>query len=420
MKSIYYIIWYVLQQGIYKLSTSYQDLLAENLIDLSYTDMDALDEYESILIAFLDVYFFKDEENGKAFLRKIKLNEYLYEKCLKQIKYFFYKEAKYYSLEELVAHFDLLQNKLKIKSIADFVINVLENNLIPCKDLLIYFLSGNDRLYFSQIDKTVITVEMIKFLLRPEDIDQKDRNLCGPAAVLYLLLTYSPERCIEAFIELLHKGRSTSLISLKASYASIYFDKSFPDIFMNAAKHASNHLIGYSPAFFNQSLEAFAGITEPSVIDKWLKNADFVNVQDAIDLNYNQPGLKWYHKALTTNGVYSKDHVQFSSSLESFETALVHSAEKKTHIMLITLKLSCLLTNQEYKPKNINILNLPLDHYIVVHRLQKLDEHRIKLDFWTWGKKYSEEILLDDFLEGYKGFITSQPPINQLELNSQP
>lgn len=409
-----------IKDALKNLILSGSDLPTQELFRIAHIDKGFLaNNYKHHFLGIIQGYIEDNNiEKIKEVLSKVRLTNDVFYLCRSRIKNLipgYPKEAQDYTLEELIEHFSAIRNYFDPKGqLIEFLLTVLnkpENaeRFYECKDLITQFLTDNSKLYFNKVDRIKISIEMLELVLYPMQVNQGLKNLCGPASFLMLFFERAPRSCILSFIELLQNGKSSSSVPLTASYLSSYRDTSASNIYLNAIKNASNKFIGYFPFFF-EKLEVFAGISEPALLSPWLEACGFSQIIESFNLENETTQIKLYHQMMTTKGIYSKNNIKFSSPLDSLNEAISYANQGKGLIMLLSPDIFFKANSPERK----TILNIPIDHYIVVRHLQQSQE-TVNMVYWSYGKESELKVELIDFLNAYRGFIAADSPIPKEE-----
>lgn len=277
------------------------------------------------------------------------------------------------------------------------------NGIIP----IISFLKDNTKLYYKEVNKLKIALEMYHAVTDTKMIDQHKRNLCGIVVVLSIWLMDDPATCMYSFIQLLKTGFCEFPLSLQASSFSRDNDDNFSDIFLSAIKNSSN-TFGYSPNLF----EKFRSATEPGMIYNLLHKIGNRKVTEATKLlTTNNNDLAWFYFILDPN-IYAKDHTQFKNKKESFNKLLNKYDDGHHIIMYITLDLGKAIKSKNQQIDATvadSILGVASHHYVLLRDIQYDESNKkINVTIWTWGGEYQASIDEDFFFENFFGFISAE------------
>ena len=131
-----------------------------------------------------------------------------------------------------------------------------------------------------QIAKLDLASGLLARIENPNNINQSGTPLCGPASLVRALATSNPDAYAQAAIDLYSKG-SAQINTLKLSPGTSLKQASVPAntdpadwIMLSSVRDSSNWFMSPS-GWFGSNL---AGITVPSTIEKWFKEAGFTNV----------------------------------------------------------------------------------------------------------------------------------------------
>lgn len=300
----------------------------------------------------------------------------------------------------------------------EMAIHLLESSNKNKKDFCIQqinyfcFFKSSDETYYTKVNKASLVFEAVLFCLFPEKVSQGQRNLCGPASFVMLMLNDFPDKIFTSLFELVKQGYSNSVLPLKCANHSKNSDEFFSDIFLNALKHANNRYIGYSPTWF----EPYRGMTEPKSLCQLFAmcgyqeiiEATLVLTQDGNEL----PGLFRY-----TLGIYSSQHRKFNDREANLEAAIDELSAGKNVMLLLD---SSYFNEIFAQARNISFSEfpstklfgiLPMQHYIVVRELMLHPDNKIDITFWSYGHACRiEKVPLDSFLKNYGGFVSALKP----------
>lgn len=318
-----------------------------------------------------------------------------------------------------VHHLDELLNSglsFTKNDLFDLTVSILTNN---AKDigksesslLILDFLKGTEALCYN-VDPIAMAYEMISMVNHPERIDQGSTNLCGPAAFLMTLMSIHPALGISQFLQLIRTGKTSSPLNLRSNDESKKMDNSFSKIFLSAIKNTSNWIMGYSYTRFEQLL----GVTEPSILCKWLRKCNFEKIREAtVITNSSGKETAWYHRMIV-GGVYDFGHQHFDTLEKNLKEAVKDVASGKKVILLVSNQFKLgngfVYQSKQYFNTTFNppILGIRMGHYIVANKLQYNEkDHEIHITAWSTGKEYTMIINSEAFFIHYQGFISALP-----------
>jgi len=216
---------------------------------------------------------------------------------------------------------------------------------------------------FTIIDKEALIADLRKRIEDPTLVSPSSQALCGPSAILYLLIKKNPERYVEFARDLYQDGKfrmETGDIILPGShlYAEAVPKGVSPADWMMAAsmRDAANTLFDFDPD------DQFEGITLPGEIGKWMEGL-----------------LGCQRIDITTTFVYGE-----VEALKASEDAIESG---NVSVLLID---SSLVPGQ--KADSLNCVN----HWAVLLSAGAAGgSNRLKI--WSWGAEYDVNLNEDEF-----------------------
>lgn len=286
-------------------------------------------------------------------------------------------------------------------------------------------LSGEMTLKVKNTTLLSIIAEFANILLHVETIDQQKTNLCGPAALVSLLVLKRPKMLFDLGIKLVAQGKTQAPLSLTLSSYSTNRATSFIEILLTEIRRAHN-LTGYSPESLREN---FQGLTPPRLLVTWLNAFGLDEIEDLIlptTTSGRTPSKGLY---FLLNVAFIKFHANsyhtFRSKEENLNYLIQKINEGKQAIVLFSADWVDEIDSKHTKAQGTNIkavqhthhlsilergftycFKMPIDHYVLVTALTCTKE-RVECEFTTYGKKYKCEMNRDEFLNGYRGAIVA-------------
>ena len=351
----------------------------------------------------------------------------------KAVEFFTY--FKKYQIEQINSEEGV--KKIELSDFQNIPVTLLKGSRI--KELLRAHLmdilknSGLDKLWVERMEtllskETTIKVKNTTFLhmiaefsnilLHPEMIDQKETTLCGPAALVSLLVLKRPKMLFDLGVELVTQGKTQAPLKLTLSKYSTNKATSFIEILLTEIRRAGNYT-GYSPERYG---EEFQGLTPPRLLVTWLNAFGLDKVEDLslpITTSGRTPSKKEEGLYFLLDVVFLRFHADSYHTFQSKEENLNYLIQKinegKQAIVLFSTdwveEIHSQDTQTQYIP-NPSILEsgltycfgMGIDHYVLVTSLTSTNR-QVECEFTTWGKKYKCSMSQDEFLNCYRGAI---------------
>lgn len=264
---------------------------------------------------------------------------------------------------------------------------------------LIGFLdSDEEKLFYKQMSKVCIVMELLAHLLKPQSLDQGITFLCGIASTMSLLLHANPSLFVAICLQLAKDG-TAPILEIKPSSDSIQQDKEIVFALLSAIKN-NYTILQYSS---KGALSSIMGLTRPIEITKILQLLNCDTIQDLIDLN--KTSLNKIAVGVVSDASLKQQFVKIEDNLEALSNAFSYSSPA---ILLLSSNVMDILSGaNETKSFFEKYFKPDIPHYVYLKRLY-IDKKNgtIDLTIETWGKSYEKKALpLSTFLKGYLGAI---------------
>jgi hypothetical protein len=236
---------------------------------------------------------------------------------------------------------------------------------------------------FTKIPYTDVASGLRMRLAQPGGIDQGQSSLCGPAALVFRILTHDPLDYVKFVVDLYWTG-TASMGNLKIT-AGVDVRKFDPTkgamqavdwIALASIRDSENWFFDYQ-----SSDDEFAGITLPSHMESWFKKIGYTSVINRTSLTHDQ----------------NEQNLREADKLfgEGYWV--------------------CLLINaQVLDPSSQNNIAIVPDHWVVLRSRIQFGP-RIYLEVFSWGdKQYSiphnpaVPLSTEHFLDFYNGFVAAK------------
>jgi hypothetical protein len=240
---------------------------------------------------------------------------------------------------------------------------------VKAKNLLRAFSENTKPGKFTKINKNELIIDMSKRIENPTLISQSSQALCGPCAIIYLLIKINPERYVEFARDLYMDGQYRMKNGKIIRPGNHLYTEAVPkgispaDWMMSASmRDAANILFDFDPD------DQFAGITLPGEMGGWME------------------GLLGC-KQIEVNTTFLYGEVE---ALKASEDAI---ASGNVSVLCVD---SSLVPGQ--KADSFNIAN----HWVVLLSVEAAGKSN-KLKIWSWAKEYNlnlNEDKFEDFMWG--------------------
>jgi hypothetical protein len=245
------------------------------------------------------------------------------------------------------------------------------------------FLQRSGRSYFPRLDRDEVGVGMLMRIASPGILKQGDASLCGPAALLFNVVSDNPVMYARFAIDLYEKGKAKigrlliepgkDVRSYLPSPAAIH-----PVDWMTMAsvRDSENWLLDYDSAE-----KEFAGITMPGELAHWFRLAGYSDVRE-------------------------ETNVYFTKGTGTLDDASGLFAKGYRVVMFIAM--------QMLEAKNQTKSSTIPDHWVVLRSQIDRSGGKVKMKVFTWG--YGEyqvpqagDLSLDDFSKNFYGYVAGKP-----------
>ena len=253
------------------------------------------------------------------------------------------------------------------------------------KKRLLKFEESTEPLFYDKINRKKAFQEICEILSEPHKIDQGPYGLCGVAAFINVLAEAAPSTLAFLACDIAESGTwHGGYLLVTANIETKNKNKTVVEAVLHAIRHSMN-TTGYSAGFF----DPFRVFTSAFEICRWLTSCGFTDVR----IESGKPSLK---------------------NLERICQSL---QENKKVIMIITGALADKIMENRV---NHSFSALLLGHAVLVNHLEIIrnnsQNQMVKIEMSTWGQKKSNQIKLEEFLEGYDGAIQMIPPTEETAL----
>ncbi len=242
---------------------------------------------------------------------------------------------------------------------------------------------------FSQIEIYEVVEQLLKRVENPSTIDQGGVNLCGPAAVMFCWLCKRPDLYVQYVVNVYERGtgRMGSLFVRPGEDCRNHKPKKIASvdwIALAALRDSENSYLD-----IDSEPNYFGAVTMPDDIVKWFNNIGFKALE--------------HRTAAMCNEGY-----------ETLRNAVLHLKEGCCVCLLVNatklfggdwwdLNLTAnhwIVMTSEPKINGMSVLSLPSENGLL--------DKPVDIDVYTWGEIRSLHMFLDDFLDGFYGFIAAQ------------
>lgn len=237
---------------------------------------------------------------------------------------------------------------------------------------------NSDWINVKQADLVTGMKDRIKF---PNHINTSTVNLCGPAAFFRCLAMDDPVMYVKAVIDLYRTN--SALIGTRKFKSSQSLRITTPPakapavdwILLGSLRDDENTLLNYTEGV------GVDGITLPSAVEKWFKQAGYTNVKNV------------------TNVFFTKDLANIKKAGELL------AADNRVCLFINADMLSA--TKQTHK-------SVIPDHWVCLTDAVKLDGDNISTQLWCWGKARTVPaqgtLSTSSFLGNYYGYVAAGIP----------
>ena len=230
--------------------------------------------------------------------------------------------------------------------------------------------SGNGM--FPNISRADVASGLRERVGQPETVDQGESSLCGPAALMFAILSKNPEEYAKYVTSLYDTGQGTLPTNLVVKpshdcrHAAPGGKVSAVDWVSLASLRDSENSIDYE-----DPSDQVAGITSPSMLSVWLKRTGFEARQNETNV-------------FATKG---KDNLEKASKF--------HDAGHTV----------CLLCKGDTLKKITGSWYSVPSHWVVMVRAAKIDKEYVTLKVFSWGQFYELNMTHSTFFSTYFGFV---------------
>ncbi len=142
---------------------------------------------------------------------------------------------------------------------------------------------------FPNIPRSEFYRTLAERVMDPSTIDQRDSSLCGPASLLYITATRSPARYASFLTRLYEYGEaSLGTLRIKPGHDCRHYDPSGKIaaadwVGLAGIRDSENVIFDY-----DEVEDAFAGITMPMTLARWLGEAGFAGIQNETNILFTK------------------------------------------------------------------------------------------------------------------------------------
>lgn len=235
---------------------------------------------------------------------------------------------------------------------------------------------------FKHLTRAQIGIGMYINTRFPSLIKQGTSSLCGPSSLLFNIARDNPAAYAQFAIDLYETGvAKLGTLKIEAgsdlrAYAPPLREISGID-WMTAAsiRDSENWFLDYQA-----TSDSFAGITMPSALADWLKQAGYSDVKNH------------------TNTVAIKDAANAHTANDYF---------KRNYRVCLFIN-GAMLYGEDQTSKSVTA-----SHWVVLTSPMVLSQAKVQFKVFTWGQgKYSvprgDQLSMDDFLDNYYGFVAAK------------
>lgn len=251
--------------------------------------------------------------------------------------------------------------------------------------------------------------EIRAVLSKPYWLDQGNEPVCGIAVFIGLLIEAAPSSFV-------HLACDVMMEFCFENYDLLNIKESFIEILLSSIRNMMN-TFGYSKHF----LANVRGVTFPHELCTLLERFGFTEVQEAtnlVDANSNE--LSSIYKFFTHQFIYSEKHKTFKNMEDNFQVLLETFKENKKIVLLLSANLLEIIMDSRQKIEPTCILNIQINHFVLLNQLEIINSEtpsdtQVKIQISTWGRQIENQIPIQDFLKGYRGFISAIAPTHDLD-----
>lgn len=251
-------------------------------------------------------------------------------------------------------------------------------------------------------------IETFELIMHPDFIQQKNTNLCGVAALLIVLLRYSPHIYLNIVSDLYLHGKSLTYfeINLPENIAKRDY---FYEYVMIGIKRSTSYF-GYAPD--NALLEPFGGLTRPCTLVNYLESLGYSEIQENVHVkNMNNSPIGVFHQYIL-GGVYSDHHNNEQPNdqfLRKLEFAL---ADGKAVILSVGPSQWTFTQEQAGLGYLLSWVNVRSDHFVTLIELKSRGNNQVDFCIADSAKGgYIKHTLTEqEFISVVNGAIICDPP----------
>lgn len=260
-------------------------------------------------------------------------------------------------------------------------------------------------------------METLVLVCHPEYIHQKNSNLCGIGALLFVLLRYSPHIYVNIAIDLYKHDQSDTFFHINLP-KTISRRKYFYEYVMIGIKQSYNYF-GYMPDY--PLLEAFGGITRPCALVNYLESFGYSDIHENIHFkNSNNNPIGVFHRFMV-GGVYSSHHKD--EQINDRFLCMLESALAQNKSVILSVGASDWTFPEESTQLNylLSWVNIRTNHYISLVELKYSGPDEVYICFADSARgSYVKHTLTEqELIDVITGAIISTAPIGEPKLESK-
>ncbi len=250
------------------------------------------------------------------------------------------------------------------------------------------FLQKSGRAYFPRLDRDDVGVGMLMRLANPGILKQGEASLCGPAALLFNVVSDNPVMYARFAIDLYEKGKGKigRLLIEPGKDVRGYLPPLAPPnpddlihpvdwMTMASIRDSENWFLDYDTAD-----KAFAGITMPGELAQWFRMAGYSDVREE------------------TNVYFTKG----AGTLDDASALFV-----KGYRVVVFVNMQMLQATNQTKSSNIP------NHWVVLRSKIDRSGGKVKMTVFSWGEgeyqvPHGSDLSLDDFSKNFYGYVAGK------------
>lgn len=240
------------------------------------------------------------------------------------------------------------------------------------------FAKKKEKGVFPNISRNEVAQGLRERVKQPELIDQGNSSLCGPAALMFCVLSKSAKLYVNYVTSLYDTGQAALgdspgiFVKPGQDCKSCAPGSELPAVdwvALASLRDSENDLIDYQ-----DPSDKVGGITSPSMLSVWLKLCGFEA------------------RANETNIYFTKDKENLVEASDKF---------RKQHTV-------CLLCKGDTVNGIKGGLASTPSHWVVMTRPASFNKDMVALEVFTWGRKRNLNMKLSTFLSTYFGYVSGK------------